>query len=173
MESLPVYPVPQMTLATLQHQHCVPRSIRPACCDRARDGRPHLAMRSPLCVQALGSFGFRYGESKHGVRRSKSPAYPALPEHCHSTKSACNHTLVLERPVSIRESCILHWAGATARSLYCHRIVLSLLLLLVGEREPPSAATGQATNGWRLQHIIYTALSWVVCADGGEYVDSV
>jgi hypothetical protein len=120
-------------------------------------------------------FGFPYGESRRGVRRSKSPACPALPEHYrHSTKSACNRIPALEHRESTRESCILHWAVASERSLYCHRIVLlSLLLFLVGTEEPPSAATRQATNGWRLQHIIYTALGEVACAEGGEYVDSV
>ena len=175
MGSRPVYPVQLMALATLQHQHCVPHSIHQACCDHARDGRPLLALRLPPSVQALRMSGFRYGGSRRGVRRSKSPACPALPEHCRrSTKSVCNHTPALALPVSTRGSCILHWEGVTGRSLYCHRIVLSLLLFLVGTEEPPSAATRQATNGWRLQHIIYIVLAGeVVCAEGRGYVDGV
>lgn len=175
MESPPVYPVQQTASATLQRQHCVRRSIPRECCDRARDGRPLLALRSPPSVQAPRMSGFPCGGSRHGVRRSKSPACPALPEHYHhSAKSACNRIPVLERPASTRESCNLHWAVASGRSLYCHRIVLlSRLLILVGTEEPPSAATRQATNGWRLQHIIYTALGEVACAEGGGYVDSV
>ena len=175
MESPPVFPVQQTASATLQRQHCARRSIHRACCDRARDGRPHLALRSPPCVQAPRVFGFQHGGSRRGVRRSKSPACPALPEHCcHSTKSACNRIPALELPESTRESCNLHLAVATGRFLYCHRIVLlHLLPFLVGTEEPPSAATRQATNGWRLQHIIYTAQGEVACAEGGEYVDSV
>lgn len=174
MESPPVCPVQQMASAMLQRQHCVRRSIHQACCDRARVGRPHLALRSLPSVQALKMSGFPCDGSRRGVRRSKSPACPALSEHCcHSTKSACNRIPALELPESTRESCNLHLAVATGRFLYCHRIVLlHLLPFLVGTEEPPSAATRQATNGWRLQHIIYTAQGEVACAEGGEYVDS-
>lgn len=175
MESPPECPVLQMASATLQRQHCARRSIHRACCDRARDGRPHLALRLPPCVRAQRMSGFPYDGSRRGVRRSKSPACPALPAHCcHSTKSVCNRIPALELPESTRESCIHRLAVATERSLYCHRIVLlDPLLFLVGTEEPPSAATRQATNGWRLQHIIYTAQGEVACAEGGEYVNSV
>jgi hypothetical protein len=158
-------------LATLQRQHCVPHSIHPVYCDRARDGRPHLAQRpqQPALAPRMPA-GFPHGESKHGVRKSSSPACPALPEHCRSARIFCNRIPVLERPGSTRGSCSFHWASANAivivRFLYCPHVVLILLLLLDGAWEPPSAATEQATNGWRLQHIIYTVVNGIACAVG-------
>jgi hypothetical protein len=81
-------------------------------------------------------FGFPHGESKHDVRRSSSPACPALPEHSHSARIFCNRIPERERPRSIRGSCSLHWASVIAivivRFLYCLRVVLILLLLLDG-----------------------------------------
>jgi hypothetical protein len=161
-ESLPVCPVQQKALVTRQHLRCVLRSIHLACCDRARDGRPHLALRSQLRVHLLRMSGSPSGESRHGVRKNNSLACLALPKHCHSTRIACNHILAREHRGSTRESCSRHWADSIVCFLYCLRIVLNLLLLLDGVWEPPSAATEQATNGWCLQHIIYTALrkSW-------------
>jgi hypothetical protein len=171
MESPLVFLALSSASATLQHQHDEPHSIHPAYRDRARDGRPHLAHRSQQPVLALKmSAGFPHDGSKHGVRRSSSLACPALPKHSHSARIFCNRIPVLERPGSTRGSCSLHWASAIAivilRSLYCLRVVLNLLLLLDGAWEPPSAATEQATNGWRLQHIIYTVVKGIACAVG-------
>jgi hypothetical protein len=155
MENQLVCPGLRLALVMLLRRPGALHSIRLVYCDRACFGRPLLALRSQQPGKALLTVGFPSGESKHGVRRSKSLSDLGLRDCWRSTRIVCSHTLVLARQSSTRESCIRHLAAEIVGfQSPGFLLVVSILLLLGREREPPSAATTDATNGWRIQHII-------------------
>jgi hypothetical protein len=110
MGNLRVCPGLRWALVTLLRPPGALHSIRLAYCDRAYVGRPLLALRSQQ-PKVLATAGFPSGESKHGVRRSKTLSCPATRYCCRSTRIVCSRTPVLERQSSTRESCIRHLAA--------------------------------------------------------------